>query len=91
MKGIKPTSYLNNMIIYTDPQPGAGGRERCLWLRGRRGAAGQIPVCLLGASPGTDAPSLCPPLPTDGLPGRAAGVGVSVSGILRSPVLGPCR
>lgn len=27
MKGIKPTSYLNNMIIYTNPPPaGRNGR-----------------------------------------------------------------
>lgn len=31
MKGIKPTSYLNNMIIYTDlSQPGGKGRACCL-------------------------------------------------------------
>lgn len=91
MKGIKPTSYLNNMIIYTDPQPAVGGRERWLWLRGRREPPGRSLCAFWEASPGTDAPSLRPPLCTDGLPGRAAGVGVSVSGILRSPVLGPCR
>lgn len=31
MKGIKPTSYLNNMIIYTNPPP-AGGNGRLLGL-----------------------------------------------------------
>lgn len=31
MKGIKPTSYLNNMIIHTNPQPARrNGREGCL-------------------------------------------------------------
>ena len=31
MKGIKPTSYLNNMIIYTNPQPARRkGRDCCL-------------------------------------------------------------
>lgn len=33
MKGIKPTSYLNNMIIYTNPQP-AGGRGETAACRG---------------------------------------------------------
>lgn len=30
MKGIKPTSYLNNMIIYTNPQPARRKGDCCL-------------------------------------------------------------
>lgn len=80
MKGIKPTSYLNNMIIYTGPQPAAGGRALPVgcgaggeaWGPPASGVAGQVPVCLLGGL----AWHRCPrPLPTDGLPGRAARCG----------------
>lgn len=47
MKGIKPTSYLNNMIIYTDPQPTRrNGPERS--LADRRGAA--LPASRPGAA-----------------------------------------
>ena len=42
MKGIKPTSYLNNMIIYINPPP-AGGNGRLL---------GCLPSRGVGARPG---------------------------------------
>lgn len=31
MKGIKPTSYLNNMIIYTNPQPARRNGREAAW------------------------------------------------------------
>lgn len=38
MKGIKPTSYLNNMIIYTNPsQPGGIGAWACVLREEGRG------------------------------------------------------
>ena len=44
MKGIKPTSYLNNMIIYTDlSQPGGRG-EPAAW-RGCAGLGSGGPAC----------------------------------------------
>lgn len=72
MKGIKPTSYFNNMIIYTNPPP-AGRNGRLLGLpsqpqgRGRAWAPGglghRLPAWLRRSSSSEAGRSLPPQLP----------------------------